>query len=126
MTKTIFFALSILFFSCEDSSPTEPDGGDTGGDIDCTDDSFTVNTIPINITSSSFPDNTSISQCDIVIWTNNSGFPHDVTSESGSELGSATLNGSGGSYEHQFENQGSFDYFCTIHGSGMSGTITVE
>jgi plastocyanin len=59
-----------------------------------------------------------------VKWTNNGNSPHTVTSTSGGILGSSTLN-RGNSFEFRFTSSGTFNYFCTIHGQVMSGTITV-
>lgn len=42
------------------------------------------------------------------------------------ELNSGVLAGSGaGVYPHTFNNAGTFDYHCTIHGLGMAGQVTV-
>ena len=49
-----------------------------------------------------------------VTWTNGSDAPHTVTSDSGSELASATLN-AGKTFSHTFAATGTFSYHCTIH-----------
>lgn len=59
-----------------------------------------------------------------VKWTNNGQAPHTVTSTSGGVLGSPTIN-RGDSFSFRFTSSGTFNYFCTIHGQVMSGTITV-
>jgi len=59
-----------------------------------------------------------------VRWTNNDTVPHTVTSDSGAELNSATLN-PGDTYIHTFSAVGTFTYHCNIHKS-MTGTITVK
>lgn len=41
------------------------------------------------------------------------------------ELNSGTI-GPGGHYAHKFTAAGSYPYFCQIHGTSMSGTITVD
>ena len=61
---------------------------------------------------------------DTVIWTNNGGSPHTVTSDGGSgPLGSATLN-NGDTYQFTFTTDGTYDYHCSIHPS-MTGTVNV-
>ena len=42
------------------------------------------------------------------------------------ELNSGTINGSGGGYQHTFPAAGSFPYYCTKHGTGMAGSVTVS
>ena len=49
-----------------------------------------------------------------VTWTNGSDAPHTVTSDSGGELGSATLN-AGKTFSHTFAATGTFSYHCSIH-----------
>jgi plastocyanin len=57
-----------------------------------------------------------------VVWTwASNGVEHNVTFEDEVTSG----NQGSGTYQRTFANAGTFDYFCTIHGSGMSGTITV-
>jgi plastocyanin len=58
-----------------------------------------------------------------VTWTNGSDAPHTVTSDSGSELASATLN-AGKSFSHTFAATGTFAYHCTIH-TYMVGKVIV-
>jgi plastocyanin len=59
-----------------------------------------------------------------VKWTNNGNAPHTVTSNGGGVLDSPTLS-RGNAFEFRFTSSGTFNYFCTIHGQVMSGTITV-
>lgn len=59
-----------------------------------------------------------------VTWTNTGSARHNVTSDTGSELGSANLS-TNGTYSHTFSSKGSFAYHCTIHPS-MQGTVTVQ
>jgi plastocyanin len=58
-----------------------------------------------------------------VTFTWNSGATqHNVTFDDGP----ASANQASGTYQRTFGTAGSFPYECTIHGSAMSGTITVE
>jgi len=79
----------------------------------------------ININNFAFiPPSLSINTGDTVIWTNMDSVAHTVTSDSGTELNSATLQ-TGSTYSHTFNNPGTFNYHCSIHTS-MKGSITVS
>jgi plastocyanin len=61
---------------------------------------------------------------DTVTWTNNDSAGHDVTGDdfkSGDPGGIAQ----GDTFEHTFDQAGTFDYVCTVH-PGMEGTVKVE
>ena len=47
-----------------------------------------------------------------------------VTTPVARELDSGNIAG-GSAYVHTFANAGTFGYHCTIHGTGMAGTVTV-
>jgi plastocyanin len=61
---------------------------------------------------------------DTVTWTNNDSAGHDVT---GDDFSSGEGGGiaQGQTFEHTFEEAGTFDYVCTVH-PGMEGSVTVE
>lgn len=66
---------------------------------------------------------------DTVIWTWTDAVPHTVQNVVGSSVetfNSGTLTGVGQTYSKTFTVVGDNDYFCGIHGTSMSGTITVE
>lgn len=62
-----------------------------------------------------------------LVWQNDGEFPHTATADSGF-FDSGTLQ-SGESFEFTFDNPGTFDYYCELHGAaggvGMAGTIVV-
>jgi plastocyanin len=58
-----------------------------------------------------------------VTWTNGTDAPHTVMSDSGSELGSSTINANK-TYSHDFVATGTFAYHCTIH-TYMTGKVIV-
>jgi plastocyanin len=63
----------------------------------------------------------------IVVWEHKGGAPHDVSTADQS-WGSGSVGGltEGEEYAHQFNETGTFSYFCHVHeGSGMKGTLTV-
>ena len=81
---------------------------------------------PVSITGLAFsPATMNVNVGDTVTWTNNesSNIQHTVTSDSGTELGSALLS-PGNSYAHTFTIAGSYAYHCTIHPT-MHGTVNV-
>ena len=61
---------------------------------------------------------------DTVTWTNNDSVGHDVTGDD-FESGEAGGLGNGDTFEHTFEEAGTFEYVCTVH-PGMEGTVKVE
>lgn len=65
-----------------------------------------------------------IASGDRVVWTNEDGASHTVTSDSGKELASS-LFGRGKTYEHTFTTPGTYTYHCGPHGA-MKGTIVVQ
>lgn len=69
------------------------------------------------------PANATVTSGTMVTWTWAAGSaPHNVSFTGGPT--SATQ--SSGSYSRTFATVGSFPYLCTIHGSGMSGTVVVQ
>jgi plastocyanin len=70
------------------------------------------------------PAEVSVGVGDTVTWTNNDSVAHDVTADSFSS-GEPGGMMSGDTFEHTFEEAGTFDYVCTVH-PGMEGTVTVE
>lgn len=62
-----------------------------------------------------------------VVWTNNEGARHTVTSDDGS-FASDVLN-EGDAFSFTFDTPGSYAYYCRFHGGtggqGMSGVVTV-
>jgi plastocyanin len=54
------------------------------------------------------------------VWASN-GVEHNVTFEDGV----ASADQGEGTFQRTFTTAGEFDYLCTIHGAGMSGTVTV-
>ncbi|MEK6911053.1 MAG: cupredoxin family copper-binding protein [Nanoarchaeota archaeon] len=78
----------------------------------------------IEITGFEFSQETlTIKKGEKVTWTNKDSAPHTVTSVSGSELNSETLN-KDQTYSHTFTTAGTFQYRCNFHTS-MKGTIIV-
>lgn len=70
------------------------------------------------------PEAVEIKTGDTVTWVNNDLTPHTVTSQSGGELNSGSIE-SGNSWSHKFTQAGTFPYYCTFH-TEMKATITVK
>ena len=79
------------------------------------------------------PASITITEGDTVRWTQTGDNPHSVTSSDGSaeQFDShpnctplCMMNGD--TYEHTFDEAGSFSYQCDVHGAAMSGTVVVE
>jgi plastocyanin len=70
------------------------------------------------------PAEVTVSAGDTVTWTNDDSVGHDVTADSFSS-GDPGGMAPGDTFEHTFEEAGTFDYVCTVH-PGMEGTVVVE
>ena len=95
--------------------------------------------VPVSIKDLSFdPPNVMINKGDTVIWTNTVAVPHTVSSnKSGGQNFicppvSAEVFDSGATplslnqtFQHTFNNSGTFAYHCEVHGCVMAGTVTV-
>jgi plastocyanin len=69
------------------------------------------------------PKSVSIDVGDTVTWVNNGQAQHSATASDGSfDTG---IFGPGGRRSHTFNQAGSFDYYCLVHGTAQSGTIAV-
>lgn len=109
------------------SQQTGTEGSSTGADSSGTSGgtSGTPQTYSIDIANFAFsPSEIRIKAGDTIVWTNKDSARHTVTSDSGSELGSALLS-DGESYSHTFSAAGTFSYHCAPH-PYMKGKIIVE
>jgi plastocyanin len=88
-------------------------GGGGGGGAEVSEEDITFT--PAEVT---------VSAGDTVTWTNNDSVDHDVTADSFSS-GDPGGMAPGDTFEHTFEEAGTFDYVCTVH-PGMEGSVTVE
>ena len=82
------------------------------------------NTVQATAQLSFTPVSLSIKKGDTVTWTNSSGVAHNVTFQSGPSFNQALNDGS--QISRAFTTTGSFNYFCSIHGQSMHGTIVVN
>lgn len=106
--------------------PTDPlsGGSNTGGS--------TSHSLSVTVSNNQFaPAATTITKGSTVTWTWNTC----VAGYSGNECTSHTVTfddgptsqlQSEGTYSRTFDTVGTFKYHCTVHGTAMSGTVTVE
>jgi plastocyanin len=76
------------------------------------------------------PANMTVTSGTTVTWTFQGNNQHTVTSGNPNDANAGSLfdNGpmSSGSVQVSFNQTGTFNYFCRIHGAAMTGTITVQ
>jgi plastocyanin len=95
----------------DDGGDDDGGGGGGGAEVSMADIAFD----PAELT---------VSVGDTVTWTNDDSVGHDVTADSFSSGDPGGLAG-GDTFEHTFEEAGTFDYVCTVH-PGMEGSVVVE
>lgn len=120
-------ALSLVFAACGDdddegnggaTATTTQDGGEPAGE----------DAVTIQIQDNSFPAETRVAVGGTVTWDwAGSSNPHSVvgTSDNAVDLiNSETMTGEG-TYEVTFDEAGTYEYQCGVHGAAMSGRIVV-
>jgi plastocyanin len=126
MNKTMMWAVglvvgALMLAACSSSS------SDTATDSDAATTTTTTSEDGDGVAIKDFafgPDELFVSVGETVRWTNDEdGVGHTTTSDDG-VWQSGTLN-PGDTFEHTFDDAGTFTYFCSIHPS-MTATITVE
>lgn len=123
--------LAFSAFACGDDDD-DGDANGNGGNGDSEengnggDDAMTQD-VTVAIADNSFtPSNATVAVGGTVTWEWSGEFPHSVVGEfAGEAVESETLTGSG-SFSFTFEEAGTFDYQCGVHGEAMSGTVVVE
>jgi plastocyanin len=82
-------------------------------------------TVAVSITGSAYnPSPLTVAVGTTVRWTNSDFVQHTVTSTPAGAFGSGYLN-NGQFFEHTFATAGTYNYYCVVHGIGMSGTVEV-
>ena len=111
--RLLAVAAALAALGCSgDDNPSQPSGGGSttvqvGTPAGGLSFSPTSVTVPVNGT---------------VTWNwNSGGVAHDVTFQDGSESGPK----SSGTFQKTFSTAGTFNYICSIHGTVMSGSVTV-
>ncbi|MDH3497976.1 MAG: hypothetical protein OER21_14540 [Gemmatimonadota bacterium] len=85
-------------------------------------------TVTVEVRDNNFsPSSATLAAGGTATWNWTGGNLHDVTWTAGSPAASPTQ--TTGSYQRQFASAGTFEYYCTVHGtptSGMRGSVTVQ
>jgi plastocyanin len=113
LTPLVILLVSALAAGCGGGdSPTDPQTG----------------TIEIELRPESFaPSQVTITPGSTIRWTNQEEIFHTITPDGHSEWEREELEFEGEVFEHTFETEGVFHYFCEPHQAlGMVGTIRVE
>jgi plastocyanin len=125
MKKTLFIGLlviAVLISGCTTTTTTQP--ATTTPAPTQTPQTTTPAPVSIAIKSSTFtPDIVEISKGTTVIWTNDDGVRHTVTSISGA-FDSGNID-PGKTYSYTFNQAGPFEYSCAIHPSMPHGKVIV-
>ena len=98
---------------------TAPIDGTTNGTTTGT--PSTTNAISVRDNSFS-PAATTVAPGTMVTWTWTGANSHNVTFDDGP----ASATQQTGTYQRTFSTAGTYKYHCTIHGTAMSGTVTVQ
>jgi plastocyanin len=70
------------------------------------------------------PTDVTVKAGDTVTWVNDDSVGHDVTGD-GFKSGEPGAMQNGDTFEHTFDQAGTFDYVCSVH-PGMEGSVKVE
>jgi plastocyanin len=111
---------ALLAVACKSSTSSYGSSGGGGG----------PGPTQVFMQSSAFnPTSRTVSVGTTVTWVNQDGYTHTVTSSSGpSSFNSGNVSG-GASFQQTFSTAGTYQYYCTIHGtptSGMHATLIVQ
>ena len=101
------------------------EGTDEGTDEEASQDDAgeTADGDAVTIVDFSFdPDTITVEVGDTVVWTNEDSARHNVAADDDSFASDNLAEGE--TFSHTFEEAGTFDYVCTLHG-GMTATVEV-
>lgn len=115
-------ALLVLFAGCSSTTSTPTT---VPSQVNANNPSDAPKNWDIKIKSYVFnPTSLVISKGDTITWQNMDNTAHTVTSDSGNELASETMN-KDDVYSHTFEKSGTYNYHCNYH-TGMVAKIIVK
>jgi plastocyanin len=112
------FIASIVYISCNsDMGTNNPNPGNNSNAVSVNDNFFD----PANIT---------ITKGTTVTWTWRGNNMHSVTSGMPGDANAGSVFDQGpmssGAFQFTFNNTGTFNYFCRVHGAAMTGTVKVQ
>jgi plastocyanin len=113
LTLAVAIGIVAVFAACGgDDSTAPPTNGPFTGTVQVKNNFFS-------------PASATVKVGEKVTWQFN-GSSHSVTSTGASDFAFDSGVKSSGTFEFTFTTEGVARYFCTVHGSSMSGTITVK
>lgn len=115
--SALLLVLGVVLWSCGE------DGGTTTPETDGPD------VVVIELTSelTFSPDNVSIEPGTTVRWVNGADIFHTITPDEHDEWTRVEMDTADETFEHTFNTEGTFPYYCEPHlSAGMTGTIVVE
>jgi plastocyanin len=107
----VWGAAAVALLGCSgDDSTTDPGDGDSAATVEVRNNFFAPAALDVSVDAT-------------VTWEwQSGGTTHNVTFDDGT----ASDDRSSGNYTRTFTAPGTYDYHCTIHGPGMSGSVTVS
>jgi plastocyanin len=111
-------ALAMVGAGCGGDDDDDGGGGSAGGGGGGAGAQVTMKDIKFD------PSEVTVKAGDTVTWTNEDSVGHDVTGDD-FKSGDPGGIGDGDTFEHTFDEAGTFKYVCTVH-PGMEGTVKVE
>ena len=126
--------LAFSAFACGDDDDGNGNGDGNGGDAtqeptpgNGGDDGMAL-AETVAIADNSFtPSSVTIATGGTVTWEWSGEFPHSVVGDfAGMPVESETMTGVGNTFAFTFDEAGTFNYQCGVHGEAMSGTVVVE
>jgi plastocyanin len=120
-------AFSFLAVACGDDDDDDDEGTTTATATTGTSAAGDDNEVTVGDNSFS-PASLTISAGDTVTWTWSGDNPHSLvgTSDNATDLIESDQMTGSGTAEVTFDEAGTYEYECGVHGSSMSGTIVVE
>lgn len=115
------------------SSSGESSSGESGAGGSVPEDVVAIDTDPADVTAldNTFDDEAiRVRAGTTVRWTNRGRQDHDIAPAEGDGWGAEVADFAPGAvYEHTFDRPGTYNYYCTIHGTaarGMVGVVVVD
>ncbi len=128
MKKTWFIVLlvvAVLISGCTTTTTTRPAEPTPTPVTTTSAPTQTPAQVSVDIKSSTFvPGTVGISKGTTVIWTNDDGVQHTITSVPQGAFDSGPID-PGKTYSYTFNQAGTFEYSCTVHPSMLHGNVVV-
>jgi len=117
--RGLAFLCLLAVSACGGGAKATSPGGNNGGN----NNGSTSNQISIGDNFFD-PSSTTLAAGATVTWTWNGTLNHNVTFDNSTIGNSGTQNT--GTFAKTFSSPGTYNYHCTVHGVGMSGTVVIQ